>query len=214
MHRRILSLLALVALLLVGSALPAQARAALPPNAHPMGQSHEEWLRDVGQFFLGDSSNPLFAGLEGDCGQLIDGVFFMVAPIDVGVELECEIPVGTAIVLSHAGCFTLEDAVLDTDAELIESADEGFVFTSNSVTVDGKPVRLHTVHAGAFDVISEPGSFYDEVFGAGTGPIRTALTGNVTFLHPMRPGEHVIEAEVTLPICGGSFSATYHIDVG
>ena len=86
--RRSVSVFAVAAVLIAGSALPARARAVVPPNAHPMGQSHEGWSRDVGQFFLGDSSNPLFAGLEGDCGQLIDGVFFMAAPIDVGVELD------------------------------------------------------------------------------------------------------------------------------
>ena len=189
-------------------------RSALPSNARPRGHTYQEWARRIGQFYLGDASNPLIAGLGGDCGQLIDGVFFLAAPIDVGVEFDCEIPVGTPIVVSHAGFFTFEDAELDTDEELIAAADEGFTFTSNSLTVDGVTVPLPTVHAGAFDVISESGSFYDSVVGVGTGPIRTALTGNVVFLHPLSPGDHTIEAEVTFPGDGGAFSATYHLDVG
>jgi hypothetical protein len=215
MRRKVVPLLALVSLLLLWSTLPASAGPALPSTARPRGQTYVEWARDIGQFYLGDASNPLIAGLEeGACGQLIDGVFFMAAPIDVGVEFDCEIPVGTPIVISHAGFFTFEDAVLDTDAELIAAADEGFTFTSNSLTVDGVVVALPTVHAGAFNVISESGSFYDSVIGVGTGPIRTALTGNVVFLHPLAPGEHTIEAEVTFTGDGGAFSATYHLDVG
>jgi hypothetical protein len=214
MRRKVVPLLPLVALLLLWSTLPASAGPALPSTARPHGQTYEEWARRIGQFYLGDASNPLIAGLDGECGQLIDGVFFMAAPIDVGVEFDCEIPVGTPIVLSHAGFFTFEDAVLDTDEELIAAADAGFTFTSNSLTVDGVAVPLPTVHAGAFDVISESGSFYDSVVGVGTGPIRTALTANVIFLHPLAPGEHTIEAEVTFTGDGGAFSATYHLDVG
>jgi hypothetical protein len=62
----------------------------------------------VGQWFLGDASNPLVAALGGDCGEVMNGVFFMAAPIDVGVELDCDVPTGTPIVLSHAGWFVTE----------------------------------------------------------------------------------------------------------
>ncbi len=64
-----------------------------------------------------------------------------------------------------------------------------------------------------FDVNSEPGGFYDTIFGQ-TGAVRTALRGNVVVLHPLTPGDHVIEAEVTFTGTGGAFSATYHVHVG
>jgi hypothetical protein len=171
-------------------------------------------MRMVGQFYLGDSSNPLIAGLDGDCGELRNRVFFMAAPIDVGVEFECQVPVGTPIVLSHAGWFATEGIDGETDAELQAVVEARFTFTSNSLTLDGAALPLQAIDAGAFDVISEPGSFYDVILGVGTGSIRTALRGNVVVLHPMRPGDHVIQSEVTFTEDGGAFSATYHVHVG
>jgi hypothetical protein len=61
--------------------------------------------------------------------------------------------------------------------------------------------------------MSEAGSFYDTIYGLGTGPIRTALSGNVVVLHPLAPGDHVIEAAVTFTDDLGDYSATYHIHV-
>jgi hypothetical protein len=213
--RRILVLL--MGLVLVGSlsVAPASAAPTLPPQAHPRGLSYDTWLRMVGQWFLGDASNPLFAGLEGDCGQMIDGVFFMVAPISLDQEFQCNVPAGTPIVLSHAGWFSTEGIDGDTDEELEQAADAGFVYSANSLTVDGVTVPLHTFTTGAYDVISAPGSFYDQILGVGTGAIRTVVTGDVVFIHPLTPGEHVIEAAITFtPASNGDYSATYHIHVG
>jgi hypothetical protein len=213
MRRKIAPFFALLVVTLLGSVAPAHAGPALPYQAHPQGHSYQEWLQRVGQFYLGDASNPLIAGLGGDCGQLIDGVFFMAAPIDVGVEFECEVPVGTPIVLSHAGFFTTEGIDGDTDEELLAAAEAAFVTVSDSLSIDGRAIRLRPISAGVFDVVSEPGSFYDSILGVGTGPIRTALIGNVVFLHPMSPGDHTIETEVTFTGSGGAFSATYHVHV-
>jgi hypothetical protein len=213
MRRTIAPFLAVLVVTLIGGLAPAQAGPVVPYQAHPRGHSYQEWMQLVGQFFLGDASNPLIAGLDGDCGELIDGVFFMAAPIDTGVEFECEVPVGTPIVLSHAGFFTTEGIEGDTDAELLAAAEAGFTYTSNSLTIDGKDIRLRTISAGVFDVVSEPGSFYDTILGVGTGPIRTALVGNLVFLHPLPPGDHTIETEVTFTGSGGAFSATYHVHV-
>ena len=167
----------------------------------------------LGQFYLGDASNPLFAGLEGDCGELIDGVFFMAAPIDVGLEFDCDVPTGTPIVLSHAGFFATVDVDGQTDEELQTAVEAGFTYTSNSLTLDGRALPLKTIDAGVFDVMSEPGSFYDVIFGL-TGSVRSALRGNVVFLHPLTPGDHEIIGEVTFTGTGGAFSATYHVHVG
>jgi hypothetical protein len=213
MRRKVVPFFAVLVVTLIGSLAPAQAGPIVPYQAHPRGHSYQEWMRLVGQFFLGDASNPLIAGLDGDCGELIDGVFFMAAPIDVGAEFECEVPVGTPIVLSHAGFFTTEGIDGDTDADLLAAAEAGFTYTSNSLSVDGKAIQLRTISAGVFDVVSEPGSFYDTIAGVGTGPVRTALIGNVVFLHPLPPGDHTIETEVTFTGSGGAFSATYQVHV-
>lgn len=211
--RRKLVLATVLVVSLLASGTPAQAGPVLPYGSHPRGHSYASWLRILGQFYLGDASNPLFAGLEGDCGELRDGVFLMAAPIDVGLEFDCDVPKGTWIVLSHAGFFATKDVDGETDEELHAVAAAGFTFTSNSLSLDGDAVALRTIDAGVFDVDSQVGSFYDTIFGL-TGPVRTALLGNVVVLHPLTPGDHVIESEVTFTGSGGAFSATYHIHVG
>lgn len=215
MRRTLVSLVTawfVVALLAVS---PASAAPTLPSQAHPGGHTYETWLQSVGQWFLGDASNPLFAGLDGECGQMIGGVFFMVAPIALDQEFQCDVPKGTPIVLSHAGWFATEGIDGDTDAELEQAADAGFVYWANSLSVDGTTIPLHTVSTGAYDVVSEPGSFYDQILGLGTGPIRTVVVGDVVFIRPLTPGEHVIQAAVTFtPESNGDYSATYHVHVG
>jgi hypothetical protein len=214
MRRRLVPLFALVVVTTIGAMAPAQAGPVLPFQAHPRGHSYQEWMRVVGQFFLGDASNPLIAGLEGDCGELIGGVFVMAGPIDVGVEFDCDVPVGTPILLSHAGLFATEGIDGDTDAELAAVAKAGFTYTSNSLSVDGRPIEVRDIDAGVFDVDAQAGSFYDTVLGVGTGDIRTALIGDVVFLHPLPPGDHTIRTEITFTGSAGAFSATYHVHVG
>lgn len=143
----------------------------------------------------------------------MNGVFFMAAPIDVGVELDCDVPTGTPIVLSHAGWFVTEGIDGETDAELEAAAVAGFVTSANWLTLDGKVLPLQPIDTGAYDVISEPGSFYDTAVGVGTGPIRTALRANVVFLHPLTPGDHVVAATVSF-VGDGEFSVTYNVHVG
>jgi hypothetical protein len=79
--------------------------------------------------------------------------------------------------------------------------------------LDGANIPLKEISTGAYDVISQKGSFYDTVMDLGTGPIRTALVANVVAIHPLTPGDHTIEAAVIF-IGDGAFSATYHIHVG
>jgi hypothetical protein len=211
MRRRFLVLTAIVVTLVVAAG-SAQAGLIAPYGSHPHGRSYPSWMRAYGRWLLGDDSNPLIAGLSGDCGQLRRGVFFLTAPVDIGLEFTCRIPKRTPILLSHAGQFAFASEG-ETDAELEQLVKDFFVTTSNSLTLDGRSVRLKPIDTGAYTVKSEPGSFYDTVIGVGTGPIRTAIRANLVFLRPLRPGDHVIEAEVHFANGGGDFSATYDIHV-
>jgi hypothetical protein len=212
MRRRLVLLTSVTAIILIGSVTPSYGAAVSPYQSRPHGRTYQSWLRGVGQFFLGDASNPLFAGLEGECGQVVNGVFMMAAPIAEGVQLECEIPAGTPIVLSHAGQFAFRDAG-QADEELHAVVEELFEFTSNSLTLDGTALPLKTIDTGAFDVIAEPGSFYNAIIGLDPGPVRTVLRANVVFLHPLTVGDHVIEAKAFFTD-GERYSATYLIHVG
>ena len=211
MRRRMLLLTSLTAVILLGSVTPSYAAAVAPYQSRPHGSTYQTWLRTVGQFYLGDASNPLFAGLEGDCGQLVDGVFILAAPIAEGLEFECEIPAGTPVVLSHAGQFAFRDAG-QTDEELQAIVDELFEFTSNSLTLDGTLLPLKAIDTSAYNVIAESGSFYNAIIGLDPGPVRTVLRANVVFLHPLSVGDHVIEAKAFFTD-GEKFSATYLLHV-
>jgi hypothetical protein len=214
MMRRFMAVFAPLLLTMVMATAPAaHASPVSPYTARPMGHSYPDWLRMVGQYYLGDASNPLFAGLGGDCGQVRDGVFWMAAPIDVNLEFDCDVPVGTWVVLSPAAYFSTEGIDGTTDAELQAAVVKGFAPSTDWLTLDGRDVPLKTLDTGAFDVVSEPGSFYDAILGVGTGPVRSALRGNVVVIHPLTPGDHTIESAVSF-VGDGAFSATYHIHVG
>ena len=211
--RRGLLTVALVACVWSGT-IAAHAGVAAGAHARVLGSSAQGWARAWSQWALGDASNPLFAGLlEGDCGEQMGRVFFMTAPIDLGVELDCDVPAGSWILVSHAGFFGTEGIDGETDAELEEAADSGFTTVTNELTLDGRPLPLRTTHTGAFDVMSEAGGFYDAILEIGTGPIRTAVTGNFTLLAPLPPGDHTLEGEVEFTN-GEHYSVTYHVHVG
>ena|SRR5689334_3831890 len=211
--RRFSAALVLLVVTLFTAAPAASASPVAPYQAHPVGRSYADWTTAVGQFFLGDASNPLIAGLGGDCGQLRDGVFMMVGPIELNAEFDCNVPAGTWIVFSPAGFFSTEGVDADTDAELEAIARAGFKTSVDELTLDGKNIPLRVFDTGPFDVMSQNGSFYDTVLGVGTGPIRTVLLANVVAIHPLTPGEHTIEAAASF-IGDGEFSGTYHIHVG
>lgn len=94
-------------------------------------------------------------------------------------------------------------------------AEERFANSESVVPLDGRSIPLTTTSTGAFDVESEPGSAYDAIIGLGTGPIRTAVVGQYTLLHPLRPGEHEIYGRVDLAPGGGPrLDVTYNVHVG
>jgi hypothetical protein len=212
--RRVTAVLVPLTLFTVMAFTPAaNAGPVAPYTSHPMGQSYADWTRAIGQFYLGDASNPLVAGLNGDCGQLRDGVFMMAAPIDLNLVFDCDIPTGTWIVFSPTGFFATKGIDGTTDAELEAAAQAGFETSVNWLKVDGVNVPLRDIDTGAYDVRSESGSFYDTILGAGTGSIRLVLIANVVAIHPLTPGDHTIQSAVNF-VNDGAFSATYHVHVG
>jgi hypothetical protein len=202
-----------IAALVIPQVAGASGRTA-PPSARVHGHSYSAWAQAWGQWAFGDASNPLIASLDGDCGDLVGGAYFMVAPIDVGLEFDCAVPVGTPIVVTHAGSFGWIGADGETDAELVADVRADFGDPPvNHLSLDGRALPLFVTQTGAWDVDSQSGSFFDAVFELGTGDIRTALAGNFTVILPLSPGEHELEADVDFG-ANGAFSATYQIHVG
>lgn len=203
-----------VALLIAASTLAAPMAQAktdtVPVNSHAFGASRSDWARAYAQWDVGDSTNPVSNGV---CGEEINGVFFLVTTIETDAQVQCDVPVGTPIVINHAASYAWGPDDGETDAELAAAARANFGNPESSLTVDGRPVRLTTAETGAFNVFSEPGSAYDVDFGLGTGVIRTAAVGQWTLLHPLTPGQHEIVGNVDFgPL--GEFGITYTLDVG
>ncbi|MEO8107549.1 MAG: hypothetical protein ABI720_09535 [Actinomycetes bacterium] len=183
---------------------------ALPAQSHAFGASRAEWGRAYVQWDVGDSVNPVSSGV---CGEMVNGIFFLVTTIEPDAHVQCDVPVGTPILIQHAGSYAWGPADGETDAELEAAARANFGDPDSSLTVDGRPVRLTTTETGAFDVTSEPGSAYDVDFGLGTGVIRTAAVEQVTLLHPLTPGQHEVIGRVDFG-AAGEFGVTYSLDVG
>jgi hypothetical protein len=138
----------------------------------------------------------------------------MAPPTDTDVSYDCAVPPGVPIVLSHAAYTAWAPDDGNTDQELEATAAERFGDPPGRVVVDGQQTSLATTTTGAFDVVSEPGSVYDVVFGLGTGEVPSAAVLQLTVLHPLRPGHHTIETTVDFGQTGGPvFDASYSITV-
>lgn len=184
---------------------------AVPDKSHAFGNSRAGWAEEYTQWVFGDSSNPI---VSGECGALVDGAYFLTTPTDINQEFECTVPLGVPIILSHAAYFAWVPTDGSTDDEIEATSVALFGSPKSSLTLDGRSVPLATTQTGAFNVNSQPGSAYDAVFDLGTGPIRTAVTGQFTVLHPLRPGKHQIVADVDFNPTGGPiFGVTYNIMV-
>lgn len=196
-------------------AAPAHAAGAMAPqNARVMGHSYRSWAQVWGQWAFADGSNPLIASLEeGDCGDVVRGVYLMAAPIAEGVELECHVPLGTPIVLTHAGTFGWIPVDAPDDASLEEIVAGWFNVVSSDLRLDGRSLPLFTTHSGAFDAQVEQGSFLSSLFGVEPGTLRMAVVGQFAVILPLSPGAHHVDASVRFAD-GAAYSATYHLHVG
>lgn len=182
----------------------------VPPQSNAFGASRVDWGQTYVQWDVGDSTNAVSNGV---CGELVNRVFLLVTTIEPDARVQCDVPVGTPILINHAGSYAWGPDDGETDAELTAAARAAFGDPESSLTVDGRPVRLTTTETGAFDVISEPGSAYDVDFGLGTGVIRTAAVAQFTLLLPMTPGQHEIVGHVDFGSLG-EFGVTYTLNVG
>ena len=190
----------------------------LPASAHADDAGiHRTGLyraRTYSRWALGASPSPVLASLEGQCGGVVDGRFFIAPPIAEELELWCHVPADTPIVFSHAAWFTFVPADGSTDAQIIAAADAGFAPVSSWVRFDGARIgtRGKTYNLGAFSIRSKSGSFLDAI-GVGTGPIRTSLTGTFVTIPPRRCGRHLLESTVDFGVPDEVFSGTYHIAI-
>jgi hypothetical protein len=178
---------------------------AFPPQSRYRGHSALELHRAFLSWVLGSSTNTIF---NGGCGEVIGGIYYAPVSVGPGTEAECDVPVGTPIVLSPAGAFSeiptwgADDAAVEADAALTFSGLEYSQLSVDGRSIDPDP---YTLEAGAYDVVIDEGSAFDlfceglpapcTVDFEGGDTVRFASVGQVILLRPLPPGTHLIEFE-------------------
>lgn len=201
------------ATLLVGVVAVASmtATSATAAGYSPVGRSRTGWVERYSQWLFGEADSPL---LTGACGDVVDGVFFLVPPSkpNRSQSIPCVVPAGVPIVLSHA-LVTCGELDAPTFGGQRRCARVNFLPLRSSVSVDGSRVRPARIATDVFPLQSERDSVWDGA-GEGTGPVLSASVGLLTFVRPLERGDHFIEAFVDYgPDAGGFFRAIYRIEV-
>lgn len=221
---RALSIAAAVAVVL-SVAAPASASLALPSNARLHGHTLVEWERLFMDWLLTSDTNPLFTGA---CGEVIDGVYFAPVAVSADTKIECDVPVGTPILVSPSGGFSEIPTWGETDEAVIADVHSVYdTLLSSGVTVNGEEVSLAGAmrDAGVYDIGPvEEGSFYDLVCEELTPPcvidfepgdtIRLATVAELVILRPLPPGDYTIVSTAAFDVPGLEFKITLDLHVG
>ncbi|HZN65662.1 MAG TPA: hypothetical protein VFB66_10185 [Tepidisphaeraceae bacterium] len=180
-----------------------------PPNAHPYGKSHGEWVAEFWQYALEFpvEGHPFLDTPEYDFAARQSGkVWFWSAP-DGPITREVDIPHGTALFLTirDVEVSSLEEPPFfgATEQEQRERAN-WFAdrIVDVSVTIDGVPVE--NVEDYRFE---SPQFSFDAptpwIFGATGGAGTSVGDGYYMMIKPLPVGTHTIE-----------YSGTFHFEAG
>jgi hypothetical protein len=220
--RKLGVLVALAATLALAGVSPLGAAAqqpppALPPTAHPYGQSYSEWAADWWQWALSQpaATNPLVDATGAQCANEQHGqVWFLAGTITSGpVTRSCTVPAGTALLLPVINAFFCVDpggvdpgeAALRANVAYVRSA------TDLTATIDGTTVsnlEAYYEESAIFAVTLPDDNIFDAPGGV-YGPCVDA--GFYLVVRPLPPGEHTIHFAGTVD--GFSVDVTYHIRV-
>jgi hypothetical protein len=191
---------ALSILLLLGVSMPAGAE-AVPRQAHARGHSVVEWQRLFIDWLTTSSDNVL---VNGGCGDIVDGVYFLPVASGPDSRAECHVPAGTWLLASPTGGFSeIPTWGADDDAVLADLRGSMSQLIFATTTVDGHDLSGSVMEAGVYDVGPvESGSFFDLECEELPAPcsvdfqpgetVRLASAAEVLMLHPLPPGTHTI----------------------
>ena len=220
---QILSVVAVVVFLLLGSVYIVSARGnknpgVLPPNSSVQGMTYGEWSAVWWQyvFSLPEDQNPLVGATGTACAYERNGNVAVVVVDPLSPEpIECEVPAGTILFLDilSAECSTLEEAPFygGNEAELRTCA-ESFVLHDLKATIDGDAIKnieqfIHTSPLFEFTVPQ------NNILGVKAGMTGQSVTyGAHLMLAPLTPGEHTIQFHASHPD-DFTVDTSYHITV-
>jgi hypothetical protein len=221
---QILSVVAVVVFLLLGSVYIVSARGnknpgVLPPNSSVQGMTYGEWSAVWWQyvFSLPEDQNPLVGATGTTCAYELNGNVAVVVVDPLSPEpIECEVPAGTILFLDilSAECSTLEEAPFyGGNEEELRTCAEGFVLDDLEATIDGDILRnieqyIHTSPLFEFTVPE------NNILGVEAGMTGQSVSnGAHLMLAPLTPGEHTIHFHGSYPNLEFTVDTYYHITV-
>ena len=220
---RILSVIAVVVFLLLGTVFIASARGnknpgVLPPNSRVQGNTYGEWSALWWQyvFSLPMDQNPLVGATGTACSfERIGNVAVVVVDPLSPEPIECEVPTGTKLFLDilSAECSTLEEAPFyGGNEEELRTCAEGFILSDLEASIDGVAVQnldqyAHTSPLFEFTVPE------DNILDVEAGLTAQSISyGAHLMLAPLTPGEHTIHFHASHPD-GFTVDTNYNITV-
>jgi hypothetical protein len=167
----------------------------VPATSNAYGRSivqwQEAWIRWA--FTTPGDENPLLNPTR--CGEIVDGVFFLTAATESGLEADCTVPVGIPILVPAAGTMGVQGLHAQTQEQLlagIQAKMDTLEFAR--VSVDGINVPLSGVlrFTSTFKAHFEEGNFFDQMGSPVHGSRRVASAGIFVRLRPLLAGKHTI----------------------
>lgn len=206
---KILSIVAMVAVLLMGTVYIASAGGnknpgVLPPNSRVQGLTYGEWSARWWQYVLSipGEENPLTGGTGTNCVYQRIGNVGLVAvdPLSEST-ITCQVPTGMMLFLDvlSAECSTVEeDPFYGGNEEELRACAEGFTITDLQASIDGTSVKkldqyIHTSPLFDFTLPEDNILYTDELSG------QSVSNGAHLMLAPLSPGEHVVYLHASIP---------------
>lgn len=218
---KILSIIALVAVLLLGTVYIASARGnrnpgVLPPNSRVQGMTYGEWSAEWWQyvFSLPMDQNPLVGATGTECAFELNGNVAVVVVDPLSPEpIECEVPAGTTLFLDilSAECSTLEEPPFyGGNEEELRACAQAFILHDLEATIDGVAIQnieayIHTSPLFEFTLPA------DNILEVEAGLTAQSVSyGAHLMLAPLTPGEHTIQFHASHPD-DFTVDTSYHI---
>lgn len=221
---KILSIVAVVVVLLLGTVYIASARGnknpgVLPPNSRVQGMTYGEWSAIWWEyvFSLPMDQNPLVGATGTACAYERNGNVAVVVVDPLSPEpIECEVPTGTILFLDilSAECSTLEEAPFyGGNEEELRACAEGFILHDLEASIDGVPVQNieNYIHTSPLFDFTLP---ENNILGVDAGSTGQSISnGAHLMLAPLTPGEHTIQFHASYPNLDFTVDTNYHITV-
>jgi hypothetical protein len=206
---KVLSIVAVVAVLLLGTVYIASARGnknpgVLPPNSRVQGLTYGEWSAKWWQYVLSipEGENPLVGGTGTNCAYQRIGNVEVVAvdPLSEST-ITCEVPTGMTLFLDilSAECSNVEeDPFYGGNEEEMRACAEAFTITDLQASIDGSEIKnldqyIHT--SPLFDfTLPEENILYTDVLSG-----QSVSYGAHLMLAPFSPGKHTVHLHASIP---------------